>query len=203
MKITPPKSGVGASNTSASGAVGGDLSGSLPGPTVVGIQSTPVCVTAPTTGQVLTFDGTDWCPATPTSAAPTTADYLVGTAQAGLSAEIVVGTAPQGELGGTWASPTVDATHSGSAHTDFIAKAIVDAKGDLIAATAADTVARVAVGTDDYVLTADSGATAGVSWRAPVGSIGEILISDTPSTPLIFADLIQNEAQNDLVYADP
>lgn len=30
---------------------------------------------------------------------------------------------------------------------------------------------------------------------------GEILISDTPSTPLIFADLIQNEAQTDLVYA--
>ncbi len=35
------------------------------------------------------------------------------------------------------------------------------------------------------------------------GGIGEILISDTPSTPLIFADLIQNEAQDDLVYADP
>ena len=48
--------------------------------------------------------------------APTTADYLVGTADGGLSAEIVVGTTPGGELGGTWASPTVDATHSGSAH---------------------------------------------------------------------------------------
>ena len=48
--------------------------------------------------------------------APTTADYLVGTAQAGLSAEIVVGTTPGGELGGTWASPTVDASHSGSTH---------------------------------------------------------------------------------------
>jgi hypothetical protein len=33
--------------------------------------------------------------------------------------------------------------------------------------------------------------------------IGEILISDTPSTPLVFADLIQNEAQDDLVYGDP
>ena len=48
--------------------------------------------------------------------APSTADYLVGTANGGLSAEIVVGTSPGGELGGTWASPTVDATHSGSAH---------------------------------------------------------------------------------------
>ena len=36
---------------------------------------------------------------------------------------------------------------------------------------------------------------------API--VGEILISDTPSTPLIFADLLQNEAQDDLLYADP
>lgn len=40
--------------------------------------------------------------------APTSTDYLVGTADAGLSAEIVVGTTPGGELGGTWASPTID-----------------------------------------------------------------------------------------------
>ena len=52
----------------------------------------------------------------PTEQAPSTADYLVGTAQAGLSAEIVVGATPGGELGGTWAAPTVDAIHSGSAH---------------------------------------------------------------------------------------
>ena len=42
------------------------------------------------------------------SGAPTTVDYLVGTADGGLSAEIVVGTSPGGELGNTWASPTVD-----------------------------------------------------------------------------------------------
>jgi hypothetical protein len=34
------------------------------------------------------------------------------------------------------------------------------------------------------------------------GGAGEILISDTPSTPLVFADLIQNEDQDDLVYSD-
>lgn len=43
-------------------------------------------------------------------------DFLVGTATGALSGEIVAGTAPGGELGGTWASPTVDATHSGSVH---------------------------------------------------------------------------------------
>lgn len=46
----------------------------------------------------------------------TTVDFLVGTATAELAGEIVVGASPGGELGGTWASPTVDATHSGSAH---------------------------------------------------------------------------------------
>ena len=51
-----------------------------------------------------------------TVTAPTTADYLVGTVQAGLSAEIVVGTAPGGELGGTWATPTVDSSHAGGTH---------------------------------------------------------------------------------------
>ena len=48
-----------------------------------------------------------WVSDEPDVGAPTTADYLVGTADAGLSAEIVVGTTPGGDLGGTWAAPTV------------------------------------------------------------------------------------------------
>ena len=44
---------------------------------------------------------------------------------------------------------------------------IVDVKGDLIAATGADAVARLAAGTDTYVLTADSGEATGLIWAAP------------------------------------
>jgi hypothetical protein len=51
-----------------------------------------------------------------TSHAPTGSDYLVGTATAGLSAEIVVGPTPNGELGGTWGAITVDASHGGGTH---------------------------------------------------------------------------------------
>jgi hypothetical protein len=40
--------------------------------------------------------------------APIGVDYLVGTADATLTSEIVVGTTPGGELGNTWASPTID-----------------------------------------------------------------------------------------------
>jgi len=58
-----------------------------------------------------------WVPLDTNAGAGLTAvDFLVGTATGLLSGEIAVGTTPGGELGGTWASPTVDATHSGSAH---------------------------------------------------------------------------------------
>jgi len=55
---------------------------------------------------------------------------------------------------------------------------IVDAKGDLLVGSAADTVARLAVGTNDYVLTADSAATNGVKWAA-ASSGGLTLLSTT------------------------
>ena len=48
--------------------------------------------------------------------APKGAKYLVEEANADLTAETVVGVTPQGELGGTWPSTTVDATHSGTPH---------------------------------------------------------------------------------------
>jgi hypothetical protein len=46
---------------------------------------------------------------------------------------------------------------------------ILDAKGDLIVATAADTPARLAVGANDTVLTADSSTSTGLKWATPSG----------------------------------
>jgi hypothetical protein len=43
----------------------------------------------------------------------------------------------------------------------------IDAKGDLIGGTGADTFARLAVGANDTVLTADSTTTTGLKWAAP------------------------------------
>lgn len=48
--------------------------------------------------------------------------------------------------------------------SNAIQNAIVDAKGDLISATAADTPARLAVGTNGQVLTADSTQSTGLAW---------------------------------------
>lgn len=56
---------------------------------------------------------------------------------------------------------------SGSVATD----AIFDAKGDLAVGTGADTAARLAVGADDTILMADSAATTGLKWVAPVAPV--------------------------------
>jgi hypothetical protein len=62
--------------------------------------------------------------------------------------------------------------------SNAIQNAIVDAKGDLIAATAADTPARLAVGTNGQVLTADSAEATGLKW-ATSASGGMTLLSTT------------------------
>jgi len=59
--------------------------------------------------------------------------------------------------------------------SNAIQNAIVDAKGDLIAATAADTPARLAVGTNGQILTADSTAATGIKWADPAGGGGKVL----------------------------
>jgi hypothetical protein len=65
-------------------------------------------------------------------------------------------------------------TNAGAA----VAKATVDAKGDLIAGTADNTVARLAVGTNGQVLTADSTAATGLAYTTLSGG-GMTLISTT------------------------
>ena len=66
--------------------------------------------------------------------------------------------------------------------SNAIQNAIVDAKGDLIAATAADTPARLAVGANDTVLTADSTTATGLKWAAPVTGGMTLLSSTTTNT---------------------
>jgi len=53
--------------------------------------------------------------------------------------------------------------------SNAIQNAIVDAKGDIIAASAADTPARLAVGTNGQVLVADSTAATGLKWATAGG----------------------------------
>ena len=82
--------------------------------------------------------------------------------------------------------------------TNAIQNAIVDAKGDLIAATAADTPARLAVGTNGQVLTADSTAATGLAWATPTSG-GMTLLSTTTLTGTSTSITSINQTYTDLV----
>ena len=71
---------------------------------------------------------------------------------------------------------------TGSHNHSEIATTIVDAKGDLIAATGADAVSRLAVGANTYILTADSSEATGLKWAAPSGGKVVKIVSANHST---------------------
>jgi len=89
----------------------------------------------------------------------------------------------------------MDFTWVTSDDANAIQNTIVDAKGDLIAATAADTPARLAVGTNGQVLTADSTAATGLAWATPTSTAfvgcslenGSTTISNNTDTILTFS----------------
>ena len=101
-----------------------------------------------TTGQILS------------KASNTDLDYTWITNDVGDITAVTAGTGISG--GGTSGAVTI---------TNSMATAI-DAKGDLIAGTGADAFARLAVGTDGYILTADSTQSTGIKWAAVTGSSG-------------------------------
>lgn len=80
-------------------------------------------------------------------------------------------------------SSDLDFFRNGVATADAaIAKSIVDAKGDLIVATAADTPARLAVGTNGQVLKVDSTTATGLTWGTDFGKILQVVEGTTTSS---------------------
>jgi hypothetical protein len=72
----------------------------------------------------------------------------------------------------------------------LIARGLIDAKGDLIVGTAADTPSRLPVGMDGQVLTADAASPAGVKWAGSTGSgiRYEPLTNGNPAAPELVFD---------------
>lgn len=79
---------------------------------------------------------------------------------------------------------------------------ILDAKGDLISATAADTPARLAVGTNNQVLTADSSTSTGLKWAtASSGAVTKIAAASFSGVSTVDIDSVFSATyDNYLVY---
>ena len=81
----------------------------------------------------------------------------------------------------------------------LVQNTLVDAKGDLLAASADNTITRLAVGTNTYVLTADSSEGTGMKWASPtVGTVTSVtgtapIVSSGGTTPAI--SVTTNDAQ--------
>lgn len=150
-------------------ALGGDTGGHG----FVSIQSNGGTGSA---GDVLTADGTgnaDW--QAPTGAGVDAAEDGVVAVSGATEMDFRHGldvTAP----GGGVAQVAVDETE-----LDVIQESLIDAKGDLIAGTANDTAARVAVGTNGQRLSARSTATPGVAWEDVYAYIAFRVVGDLAS----------------------
>ncbi len=86
--------------------------------------------------------------------------------------------------------PTVAHAAAADPHTGYLKESLVDAKGDLIVASANDTPARLPVGSNGQVLTADSGETTGAKWA----TLASGLAFDDGATP---ANLAASAATGD------
>lgn len=76
-----------------------------------------------------------------------------------------------------------------------IPSTIVDAKGDIIAATAADTVARLAVGSNGQKLVADSAQSTGLAWQGFVGCIISEATAQSVTDNAAVVALTSNDAE--------
>ena len=86
--------------------------------------------------------------------------------------------------------------------TNSMATAI-DAKGDLIGGTGADTFARLAVGTNGTVLTADSAETTGMKWATPAGGLTLIRSqSFTSASSVDLSDIFSTTYDNYLILGN-
>ena len=105
-------------------------------------------------------------------------------------------TAPTASVGDSSTQIATTAFVDAEIGDQAILKSVVDAKGDLVVASGADTVDRLAVGTNGYFLKANSSATNGVEWAAITETIGAGDLTDVVLTSATNGQILQYDGTN-------
>ena len=135
---------------------------------------TPARLGVGSDGQVLLADSTQttglrWGADPVTATFDAKGDLLVGT---GPDTFVKLSVGSDNQVLVADSAQTAGVRWSSEQDPNAIVKSIVDAKGDLIAATANDTPARLGVGTNDQLLIADSTQSTGLKWGRPDIALG-------------------------------
>lgn len=95
------------------------------------------------------------------------------------------------------ADPVTAHAAAADPHTGYVLESLLDAKGDMIAASAADTPVKVTVGADGTILTADSAQATGLKWAAASSMLktqsgGYFMIPAGPALGTVISDGVAN-----------
>ena len=121
-----------------SGSAGGDLGSTYPNPSVVKLQGVSVSSTAPTSNQVLTYNGTAWAPATPTSGGITqlTGDGTAGPGSGSQALTLATVNSNVGTFGSSSTIPIITVNGKGlitAVSTTSVVSGINQLTGDVLA----------------------------------------------------------------------
>lgn len=181
------------------GALTGDVSGTQAATVVDKIKGVEVDATAPTTGQVLKFDGGKWAPASDSSNSGTITNVIAGTGLTGGGTSGAVTLNVDGSavtnLNPANLSAAVPVNKGGTGQTTaaagFNALSPLTTKGDIVARDGTNST-RLGVGSNGQILTADSGEATGLKWITPnagtvttVSAAAPLSVATASTTPAI------------------